>query len=211
MIRINDIIDKVAEYQPQADLDIIDRAYIFSARVHDGQVRLSGEPYLSHPLEVAGILSDMKLDVISVVAGFLHDVIEDTHADPEEVEKLFGPEVLHIVSGVTKLSSLSFHSSRARQAESLRKMFLAMADDIRVILIKLADRLHNMRTLQFHKPNKRLTIARETLDIYAPIAARLGIYWIKNELEESSFKYLQTDEYDRIQALIAKSRAEREK
>ena len=211
MIRINDIIDKIAEYQPQADLDIIDRAYIYSARVHDGQVRLSGEPYLSHPLEVAGILSDMKLDVISVTAGLLHDVIEDTHASPEEIEKLFGPEVLHIVSGVTKLSSLSFHSSRARQAESLRKMFLAMADDIRVILIKLADRLHNMRTLQFHKPNKRLEIARETLDIYAPIAARLGIYWIKNELEESSFKYLQTDEYNRIQTLIAKSSAEREK
>lgn len=211
MIRINDIIDKIAEYHPQADLDIIDRAYIYSARVHDGQVRLSGEPYLSHPLEVAGILSDMKLDVVSVAAGLLHDVIEDTHAEPEEIEKLFGPEVLLIVSGVTKLSSLSFHSSRARQAESLRKMFLAMADDIRVILIKLADRLHNMWTLQFHQPNKRVEIARETLDIYAPIAARLGIYWIKNELEESSFKYLQTDEYDRIQALIAKSRAEREK
>jgi len=211
LIRINDIIDKIAEYHPQADLDIIDRAYIYSARVHDGQVRLSGEPYLSHPLEVAGILSDMKLDVVSVAAGLLHDVIEDTHAEPEEIEKLFGPEVLLIVSGVTKLSSLSFHSSRARQAESLRKMFLAMADDIRVILIKLADRLHNMWTLQFHQPNKRVEIARETLDIYAPIAARLGIYWIKNELEESSFKYLQTDEYDRIQALIAKSRAEREK
>jgi GTP pyrophosphokinase len=211
LIRINDIIEKVAEYQPQADLDMIDRAYIYSARVHDGQVRLSGEPYLSHPLEVAGILSDMKLDVISVVAGFLHDVIEDTHAAPEELEKLFGPEVLHIVSGVTKLSSLSFHSSRARQAESLRKMFLAMADDIRVILIKLADRLHNMRTLEFHRPNKRLEIARETLDIYAPIAARLGIYWIKNELEESSFKYLQTDEYKRIQTLVAKSSTEREK
>ena len=211
MIRINDIIDKIAEYHPQADLDIIDRAYIYSARVHDGQIRLSGEPYLSHPLEVAGILSDMKLDVISVTAGLLHDVIEDTHAEPEEIEKLFGPEVLLIVSGVTKLSSLSFLSSRARQAESLRKMFLAMTDDIRVILIKLADRLHNMWTLQFHQPNKRVEIARETLDIYAPIAARLGIYWIKNELEESSFKYLQTDEYDRIQALIAKSRTEREK
>jgi len=211
VIRINDIIDKIAEYHPQADLDIIDRAYIYSARVHDGQVRLSGEPYLSHPLEVAGILSDMKLDVISVTAGLLHDVIEDTHAEPEEIEKLFGPEVLLIVSGVTKLSSLSFLSSRARQAESLRKMFLAMTDDIRVILIKLADRLHNMWTLQFHQPNKRVEIARETLDIYAPIAARLGIYWIKNELEESSFKYLQTDEYDRIQALIAKSRTEREK
>jgi GTP pyrophosphokinase len=192
-------------------LDIIDRAYIYSARVHDGQTRLSGEPYLSHPLEVAGILSDMKLDITSVAAGLLHDVIEDTHASPEEVENLFGPEVVQIVSGVTKLGGLSFHSSRARQAESLRKMFLAMADDIRVILIKLADRLHNMRTLQFHKPNKRLEIARETLDIYAPIAARLGIYWIKNELEDSSFKYLQTEEYNRIQTLVAKSSAEREK
>lgn len=211
MIRINDIIDRITEYHPQADLDIIDRAYIYSARVHDGQVRLSGEPYLSHPLEVAGILASMKLDVVSVTAGLLHDVIEDTHAVPEEIEKFFGPEVLHIVSGVTKLSSLSFHSSRARQAESLRKMFLAMADDIRVILIKLADRLHNMRTLQFHKPNKRVKIARETLNIYAPISARLGIYWIKNELEESSFKYLQTDEYSRIESLVAKSSAEREK
>ena len=150
MIRINNIIDKISEYHPEADLDIIERAYIYSARVHAGQVRLSGEPYLSHPLEVAGILSDMKLDVISVAAGLLHDVIEDTKAVPEEVEDLFGSEIRHIVSGVTKLSSLSFHSTRARQAESLRKMFLAMADDIRVILIKLADRLHNMRTLQFH-------------------------------------------------------------
>jgi GTP pyrophosphokinase len=211
VIRINDIIDKVSEYFPQADFDIIDRAYIYSARVHDGQVRLSGEPYLSHPLEVAGILADMKLDIVSVAAGLLHDVIEDTHAVPEEIENLFGPEVTHIVSGVTKLGSLSFHSSRARQAESLRKMFLAMADDIRVILIKLADRLHNMRTLEFHKPNKRVKIARETLDIYAPISARLGIYWIKNELEESSFKYLQTEEFNRIQNLIAKSSTEREK
>jgi len=190
---------------------MLERAYIYSARVHEGQVRLSGEPYLTHPLEVAGILTDMNLDVISVVAGLLHDVIEDTHAAPEDIEKLFGPEVRHIVSGVTKLSGLSFHSSRARQAESLRKMFLAMADDIRVILIKLADRLHNMRTLQFHTANKRKTIAKETLDIYAPIAARLGIYWIKNELEESSFKYLQPDEYDQIQSLVAKSRTEREK
>ena len=211
MIRINDIIDKINEYHPEADLDIIERAYIYSARVHAGQVRLSGEPYLSHPLEVAGILSDMKLDVISVAAGLLHDVIEDTQAVPEEVEELFGPEVRHIVSGVTKLSGLSFHSTRARQAESLRKMFLAMADDIRVILIKLADRLHNMRTLQFHNPGKRKKIAGETLDIYAPIAARLGIYWIKNELEETSFKYFQPEECSRIQDLVAKSSTERTK
>ena len=211
MIRINDIIDRITEYHPQADLDIVERAYIYSARVHEGQIRLSGEPYLSHPLEVAGILSDMKLDIISVTAGLLHDVIEDTNAEPKEIQELFGPEVLHIVSGVTKLSSLSFHSSQARQAESLRKMFLAMADDIRVILIKLADRLHNMRTLQFHKPNKRIKIARETLDIYSPIAARLGIYWIKNELEENSFKYFKADEYARIQSLVAKSKDERAK
>jgi GTP pyrophosphokinase len=211
LIRINNIIDKISEYHPEADLDIIERAYIYSARVHAGQVRLSGEPYLSHPLEVAGMLSDMKLDVISVAAGLLHDVIEDTQAVPEEIEEMFGSEVLHIVSGVTKLSGLSFHSTRARQAESLRKMFLAMADDIRVILIKLADRLHNMRTLQFHKPNKRKKIAGETLDIYAPIAARLGIYWIKNELEETSFKYFQPEEYNRIQNLVAKTRTERTK
>ena len=211
MIRVNDIIDKISDYSPDTDLGIIERAYIYSARVHEGQIRLSGEPYLSHPLEVAGILTDMKLDVISVAAGFLHDVIEDTHAAPEDIEDLFGPEVRHIVSGVTKLSSLSFHSSRARQAESLRKMFLAMADDIRVILIKLADRLHNMRTLQFHNAPKRKKIAKETLDIYAPIAARLGIYWIKNELEEASFKYLQPEEYKHIQILVAKSRTEREK
>jgi GTP pyrophosphokinase len=211
LIRINDIIDKINEYHPEADLDIIERAYIYSARVHAGQVRLSGEPYLSHPLEVAGMLSDMKLDVISVAAGLLHDVIEDTQAVPEEVEEMFGSEVLHIVSGVTKLSGLSFHSTRARQAESLRKMFLAMADDIRVILIKLADRLHNMRTLQFHRPDKRKKIAGETLDIYAPIAARLGIYWIKNELEETSFKYFQPEEYSRILNLVAKSSTERTK
>ncbi len=211
MIRINNIIDRISEYHPEADLDIIERAYIYSARVHAGQIRLSGEPYLSHPLEVAGILSNMKLDVVSVAAGLLHDVIEDTQAVPEEVEELFGSEVRHIVSGVTKLSGLSFHSTRARQAESLRKMFLAMADDIRVILIKLADRLHNMRTLQFHKPGKRKKIAGETLDIYAPIAARLGIYWIKNELEETSFKYFQPEECSRIQDLVAKSRTERTK
>jgi len=191
MIRINDIIDKITAYFPEANLDIIDRAYVYSARVHDGQVRLSGEPYLSHPLEVAGILADMKLDVISVASGLLHDVIEDTHATQEEINDMFGDEIAHIVSGVTKLSVLPFSSSsQARQAESIRKMILAMADDIRVILIKLADRLHNMRTLKFHSEKKRKKIAQETIDIYAPIASRLGIYWIKEELEDTSFMYL---------------------
>ena len=211
MIRISDIIDTMAENNPGADLDIIDRAYIYSARVHDGQVRLSGEPYLSHPLEVAGILADMRLDSVSVAAALLHDVIEDTHAEADEIRAIFGQEVAHIVSGVTKLSALTFDSSQKREAESIRKMFLAMADDIRVILIKLADRLHNMRTLQFHKEGKRHKIAQETLDIYAPIAARLGIYWIKLELENTAFMYLMPEEYHQIQQLVAKGRPEREK
>ena len=212
MIRINDIIDKITEYHPDADLDIIDRAYIYSARVHDGQVRLSGEPYLSHPLEVAGILADMKLDVVSVAAGLLHDVVEDTHATIEEINEMFGKDISHIVSGVTKLSILPFSSgSQARQAESIRKMILAMADDIRVILIKLADRLHNMRTLKFHSPTKKAKIARETLDIYAPIAGRLGIYWIKKELEDASFMYIQPDEYSKIEQLVNQDKEEGEK
>jgi GTP pyrophosphokinase len=211
MIRINDIVDRVLEYNPDANTDIVERAYIFSARVHQGQMRLSGEPYLSHPLEVAGVLSELKLDPESIAAGLLHDVIEDTKATQEEIEDMFGPEVTHIVSGVTKLSKLPFSSKQARQAESIRKMLLAMADDIRVILIKLADRLHNMRTLQFHKENKRKSIAQETLDIYAPIAARLGIYWIKNELEDTSFKYIQPEEYMKIERFISKGREEREK
>lgn len=210
MIRITDIIDKVAENHPDADHSIIERAYIFSARVHDGQVRLSGEPYLSHPLEVSGILADMRLDPVSIAAGLLHDVIEDTHATPEELEAMFGTEVMHIVEGVTKLSTIPFSSSQARQAENLRKMLLAMADDLRVILIKLADRLHNMRTLQYHKEGKRRAIAKETLDIYAPIAARLGIYWIKNELENISFKYVMPEAYTDIEGRVNRDRRERE-
>ncbi len=211
MIRINDIIDRIYDYNPEADLGLIDRAYIFSAKVHDGQMRLSGEPYLSHPLEVAGILAEMRLDAVSVAAGLLHDVVEDTHATEEEVGGMFGPEVMRIVSGVTKLSTLPFPSARARQAESIRKMLLAMADDIRVILIKLADRVHNMRTLQYHKNSeKQRKIAKETLDIYAPLAARLGIYWVKNELENIAFEYIKPEEFQRIKQLVAKDREERE-
>jgi len=212
MIRISDIIDKISENNPDADLDIIDRAYIYSARVHDGQVRLSGEPYLSHPLEVASILADMNLDVVSVAAGLLHDVIEDTSATEEDIKEMFGQDVFNIVSGVTKLSKLPFRSSQARQAESIRKMILAMADDIRVILIKLADRLHNMRTLQFHNnEQKKKKIAQETLDIYSPIADRLGIYWIKKELEDTSFMYLQSEDYSKIKGFVRKDQEEREK
>ncbi|MBW2220130.1 MAG: bifunctional (p)ppGpp synthetase/guanosine-3',5'-bis(diphosphate) 3'-pyrophosphohydrolase, partial [Deltaproteobacteria bacterium] len=211
MIRINDILDRVAQYHPEAGLDIIDRAYIYSARVHAGQVRLSGEPYLSHPLEVAGILSEMKLDNISVAAGLLHDVVEDTHSSIEEITEIFGKEVAHIVSGVTKLSTLTFESSQERQAESIRKMILAMADDIRVIMIKLADRLHNMRTLHFHKTEqKKIDVSQETIDIYAPIASRLGIYWMKQELENIAFKYINHEEYLKIKSLVSKGEKERE-
>ncbi len=211
MIRITDILDKVADYNPDADLDIIDRAYIYSAKVHEGQMRLSGEPYLTHPLEVAYILTDMEFDSVSIAAALLHDVIEDTHATAEEIKDMFGPDVSHIVSGVTKLSSLAFDSSQARQAESIRRMILAMADDIRVVLIKLADRLHNMRTLHFHtNEQKKIKIAQETHDIYAPIAARLGIYWMKKELEDTAFMYLQPEEYSKIKTLVSKDKEERE-
>jgi GTP diphosphokinase / guanosine-3',5'-bis(diphosphate) 3'-diphosphatase len=203
MIRINDILDKVSGHHPNMDLSLVERAYIFSAQVHAGQVRLSGEPYLSHPLEVAYILAVMGLDPESIASALLHDVIEDTHATEDEIREMFGPDVQHIVSGVTKLSVLPFKDAQARQAESIRKMLLAMADDIRVILIKLADRLHNMRTLNYHKKeSKKVEISQETLDIYAPIAARLGIYWIKNELENIAFSYIDPEEYKRIDALV---------
>jgi len=206
MIRITDILDKIVEYNPDADLSVVDQAYIYSARVHHGQVRLSGEPYLSHPLEVAYILAEMNLDVESIAAGLLHDVIEDTHATADDIREIFGSGVTHIVEGVTKLSKISQQTSEARQAESLKKMILAMADDIRVIMIKLADRIHNMRTLQFHKKEaSKKRISKETIDIYSPIAARLGIYWIKNELENIAFMHLNREEYDEVDQLVSKS------
>ena len=210
MIRITDILDRISAYHPEADLDLVERAYVYSARIHDGQVRLSGEPYLSHPLEVAGLLTKLKLDTVSVAAGLLHDALEDTNATAEALTEMFGPQVTHIVGGVTKLSRLSFRSSEARQAESVRKMILAMADDIRVILIKLCDRLHNMRTLRFHTEPKQIKIAQETSDIYAPIANRLGIYWVKNELEDISFMYLFPHEYRDIANQVARKREEQQ-
>ncbi len=211
MIRISDILDRIYDFSPDADVSLIERAYIYSARVHEGQVRLSGEPYLSHPLEVAYVLACMSLDMESIAAALLHDVIEDTPATKEDIARMFGPGVAHIVEGVTKLSALPSSTKAAQQAESLRKMILAMADDIRVILIKLADRLHNMRTLKYHKrPEKQAAIAQETLDIYAPIAARLGIFWIKHELEEIAFFYTLREEHDRIRALVNKAKDEKE-
>ncbi|HEY2028500.1 MAG TPA: HD domain-containing protein, partial [Myxococcales bacterium] len=187
MIRLNDILEKVHAYHADADLDLIKKAYVYSAKVHQGQVRKSGEPYLVHPLEVAGLLADLKLDEASIVAGLLHDTIEDTLAKPDEIKEIFGGEVLELVEGVTKLGALQSSQNASveeKQAENFRKMLVAMAKDIRVILVKLADRTHNMRTLEHMKPDSQQRIAQETLDIYAPLANRLGIQWIKIELED---------------------------
>lgn len=198
MIRINEILDKTAVYLSEQEQALITKAYVFSAAAHAGQVRLSGEPYLSHPLEAAGILADMRLDAASVAAGLLHDTVEDTKATVDEIEELFGEEVADIVDGVTKISLIPFQSKEEAQAENIRKMILAMAEDIRVVLVKLADRLHNMRTLEFQKPVKQALIAQETMDIYAPLANRLGLHRIKTELEDLSFKYLKPDVYNQI-------------
>jgi GTP pyrophosphokinase len=211
MIRINTIIDQILSYHPQANIDLIQKAYIFSAKVHEGQVRLSGETYLSHPLEVAWYLTQMKMDLVTIAAGLLHDTIEDTLASPEIIRDKFGPEVLHIVNGVTKISAIHFQSQEERQAENMRKMILAMSDDIRVILVKLADRLHNMRTLGFHPPEKQKMIAQETLDIYAPISARLGMRRIQTELEDLCLYYLDLEAYQMIKEGVAKKREERER
>jgi GTP pyrophosphokinase len=198
MIRINEILDKTAVYLTEQEQALITKAYVFSAAAHAGQVRLSGEPYLSHPLEAAGILTDMRLDAASIASGLLHDTVEDTKATVDEIEELFGEEVADIVDGVTKISLIPFESKEEAQAENIRKMILAMAEDIRVVLVKLADRLHNMRTLEFQKPHKQALIAQETMDIYAPLANRLGLHRIKTELEDWSFKYLKPDVYAQL-------------
>jgi GTP pyrophosphokinase len=210
MIRFEDLLEKVRAYSPDADVELLRRAYVFSAFEHKGQVRHSGEPYLIHPLAVADVLADMKLDAVAIAAGLLHDVVEDTLTTIERIQELFGPEVAHVVEGVTKISAipLSASSSEERQAENFRKMLLAMVDDIRVILVKLADRLHNMRTLSHLPEERRVKIAQETRDIYAPIANRLGMSKVKNELEELSFRYLEPQSYEALRARVdAKRRA----
>ncbi len=198
MIRINEILDKTSTYLNEQEQALITKAYVFSAAAHAGQVRLSGEPYLSHPLEAAGILADMRLDAASIASGLLHDTVEDTKATVDELEELFGEEVADIVDGVTKISLIPFETKEEAQAENIRKMILAMAEDIRVVLVKLADRLHNMRTLEFQKPHKQALIAQETMDIYAPLANRLGLHRIKTELEDWSFRYLKPDIYAQL-------------
>src|SRR5438876_9903033 len=206
MIRFEDLLEKVRAYSPDADVELLRRAYVFSAFEHRGQVRHSGEPYLIHPLAVADFLADMKLDAVAIAAGLLHDVVEDTLTTIERIQELFGPEVAHVVEGVTKISAIPFSSSEERQAENFRKMLLAMVDDIRVVLVKLADRLHNMRTLQHLPEERRVKIAQETLDIYAPIANRLGMSKVKNELEELSFKYLEPKVYEGLRAKVEAKR-----
>jgi GTP pyrophosphokinase len=202
MIRFEDLLEKVRAYSPDADVELLRRAYVFSAFEHRGQVRHSGEPYLIHPLAVADLLADMKLDVVAVAAGLLHDVVEDTLTTIDRIRELFGPEVAHVVEGVTKISAIRFASSEERQAENFRKMLLAMVDDIRVILVKLADRLHNMRTLNHLPDDKRQAVAQETRDIYAPIANRLGMSKVKNELEELSFRYLEPQAYEGLRSKV---------
>jgi GTP pyrophosphokinase len=211
IVRINDIVDYIAAYYPDADFDLIRKAYIFSAQVHHGQTRLSGEPYLNHPISVAMILAEMNLDEYTVSTGLLHDTVEDTYATIEELEEKFGEEISFLVDGVTKISKLTHKSRIDRQAETFRKMLLAMSKDIRVILIKLADRLHNMRTLEFVSPKRQAAISRETLDIYVPLASRLGIFFIKKELEDLSLRYLNEKVYKEIEDELVVTSDQREK
>jgi len=211
MIRCEEIIEKVNSYIKTGDEFIIRKAYVFAAKAHRNQQRLSGEPYLSHPLEVASILADLKLDIPTIATGILHDTIENTDTTLNQLTEHFGPEISSLVNGVTKIGRIEFTSSEERQSENFRKMILAMAKDIRVILIKLADRVHNMRTLQYLAPEKQKIIAKETADIYAPLANRLGIGWMKWELEDQALRFLNSEVYYDLARKITKKRKEREK
>ncbi|MGC4097777.1 MAG: bifunctional (p)ppGpp synthetase/guanosine-3',5'-bis(diphosphate) 3'-pyrophosphohydrolase [Nitrospira sp.] len=207
---IDQLVDRLQSYQPDADVGMVRKAYEFSARAHEGQVRRSGEPYVKHPVAVAGVLTSLKTDVTAVVAGLLHDTLEDTVATADELQREFGKEVVHLVDGVTKIGKITFKSSEEKQAENFRKMVLSMADDIRVVIIKLADRLHNMRTLEHLGEKKRQEIAQETLEIYAPLANRIGIGWVKNELEDLCLKHLKPDVYETLRVYVAKRDEDRQ-
>src|SRR5437867_1297669 len=207
---IDQLIKRVESYNPDADVALVRRAYAFSAKAHEGQTRQSGEPYLQHPLAVAGVLTALKSDVTAIVAGLLHDTVEDTLATPEELEHEFGKDIARLVDGVTKIGKIPFRNYEEKQAENFRKMVLSMADDIRVVLIKLADRLHNMRTLVDLHEAKRLQIAQETLESYAPLANPLGLGWMKNELEDLCLTALKPDVYANLTLLVAKRDEERQ-
>lgn len=200
----------VAQKHSEEDIALVEKAYKFAKKLHDGQFRVSGEPYIIHPCEVAKILAGLEVDTHTLIAAFLHDVLEDTDTKPETIEQMFGTDVLNLVQGVTKLGKLQFKSKEERQAENFRRLFIAMANDIRVIFLKLADRLHNMRTLNFMEEVKQKKIAQETLDIFAPLANRLGIYKIKAELEDLSLRYLESEKYYEIAQLVAQTKSDRE-
>jgi len=205
------ILEKIAKIHPNDDLSLVESAYEFAYEAHKGQVRKSGEPYIIHPISVAHTLADLMLDATTIAAGFLHDCVEDIEEiTVDTIRQKFGAEVALLVDGVTKLSRLDFTSKEEQQAESLRKMFLAMGKDIRVVLIKLADRLHNMRTLKYQKPERQVPIAKETLDVYAPLAHRLGIFAIKQELEDLSLRYIEPEAYYNLVELVGQKRRERE-
>ena len=209
MMRQYELIDRVKQYNPAANEDLLNRAYVYAMRAHGEQKRASGDPYFSHPLEVAAILTDLKLDDATIVAALLHDTIEDTDATRAEIDRLFGHDIGRLVEGLTKLKRLELVSKEAKQAENLRKLLLAIADDVRVLLIKLADRLHNMRTLAYRPPEARARTAEETLDIYAPLAGRMGMQEMREELEDLAFRELNPDAYkvitERLEALAARS------
>ncbi len=209
-LRFNDVADRMLDNDSNCNLSLLQRAYVFSAKVHEGQERLSGEPYLVHPLEVAGILADMRLDEVTVTAGLLHDTVEDSHTTVEELRRHFGEDVAFLVEGLTKIARIEFNSARERQAENFRKMLIAMSKDIRILLIKLADRLHNMRTLQFMAEDKARRIAQETLDIYAPLAHRLGIHWMKQELEQLAFQTMNPEAATALEDRLRSNRQARQ-
>ena len=211
MIRFNDILEKVNPYLTSEDIAEVTKAYAYSAKVHAGQKRYSGEPYLIHPMEVTSILADIKLDKESIITGLLHDTIEDTLATKADITKIFGEEICTLVDGVTKISKLKISSTFEKQAEDFRKLILATGKDIRVILVKLADRLHNIRTISYLPEERRKIFAKETVDLYAPLADRLGIYWIRTELEDRCFEVLKPNEYDEISKMFNSKKDEWEK
>src|ERR1051325_4003776 len=209
--KFQQLLAKVAENRPAAHREVLQQAHDFSLKHHQGQTRASGEPYLIHPLEVSLVLADLKLDSIAISAGLLHDAIEDTPVTHEDIRQGFGENVAHIVEGVTKIDKIDFASREERQAENVRKMVLAMVDDIRVVLIKLADRLHNMRTLQHLPEERRQAVARETLEIYGPIAHRLGMGKVRGELEDLAFRYVDPIGYEQVHSAVESRRKAGEK
>jgi GTP diphosphokinase / guanosine-3',5'-bis(diphosphate) 3'-diphosphatase len=207
MMRQYELVDRVRQYNPNADEDLLNRAYVYAMKAHGAQKRASGDPYFSHPLEVAAILTELRLDDATIVAAVLHDTIEDTAATREEIDNVFGKEIGTLVEGLTKLKKLDLVSKPAQQAENFRKLLLAIADDVRVLLVKLADRLHNMRTLNFVPVEKRARIAQETLDIYGPLAGRMGMQGLRSELDDLSFRQLMPEAHAMILARLADLKA----